>query len=219
MFTPVGTHDNISRVFQALWRTKIAKDALQLIYDSLGFAQGRVANRKNGFLSFNSAHPFGDDEIARNGNYNAGFQRKVSYVEQDDGQKVKQVVKVDKDGKEVAEGFDEGAKAADPMDDEGEYLIVRVCKLFYNTDTHNRKHSDKNPCIEHAYLHKTMMQGGGIEVEIIQEPDLRYVECYKRQRLRQERERLRELCRLNCCVDQPLKTSLQKRSGRRIFGK
>ena len=66
---------------------------------------------------------------------------------------------------------DEKKATADPLDDE-----------------------DKNPCIQHAYLHKSMMQGGGLEVEIIQEPDPRYVECYDRQKARQKREELRKLC-------------------------
>ncbi|EJK46275.1 hypothetical protein THAOC_35063, partial [Thalassiosira oceanica] len=73
--------------------------------------------------------------------------------------KVKEVKKVDEDK-------DEAMKLEDPLDDK-----------------------DTNPCIQHAYLHKSMMQGGGIEVEIIQEPDPRYVECYDRQKARQLRER------------------------------
>ncbi|EJK59732.1 hypothetical protein THAOC_20011 [Thalassiosira oceanica] len=64
-------------------------------------------------------------------------------------------------GEKVAK--DEGKAKADPLDDE-----------------------DKNPCIQHADLHKTMMQGGGIEVEIVQEPDPRYVSCYERQKTRQK---------------------------------
>ena len=64
MFTLVGSHDFISRVWKALWRTQITKDVLQLSYDSLGYAQGKVANAgwsmkwDKGFLSFNSEHEF-----------------------------------------------------------------------------------------------------------------------------------------------------------------
>ena len=191
----VDTHESLTKVKVALQYATGVHVSLELLFEYAGYLQGRKTEGKKRKESFKHAHPFG----GKASNYNAGFRRKVKYVEQN-GEKVKQVVKVDENGEEVAEDFNEGVEAADPMDDEGEYFIVRVCKLLYNTDTHNRKHSDKNPCIEHANLHKTMMQGGGLEVEIIQEPDLRYVECYDRQRERQKREELRELCRYDCSV-------------------
>jgi len=110
------------------------------------------------------------------GDYDSKKEYKSTFVKDADGKITSNVKKVDKDGNEVAGA--EGKATADPLNDE-----------------------DKNPCIEHAYLHKTMMQGGGIEVEIFQEPNPRYVECYERQKIRQEREKLRELCHFICCID------------------
>ena len=191
MFTLVGSHDFISRVWKALWRTQITKDVLQLSYDSLGYAQGKVANAgwsmkwDKGFLSFNSEHEF----TGKTGNYDSAMGYKQVRKEKDG-----EVINVDKKGEKVAEH--EKKASEDPLNDE-----------------------DKNPCIEHAYLHKSIIQADGIGVEVVlQEPDPRYVECYDRQKERQKREKLRELRRLNCCVDQSLKTSVQRRSGRRIFG-
>ncbi|EJK46009.1 hypothetical protein THAOC_35347, partial [Thalassiosira oceanica] len=110
---------------------------------------------------FKAANPF----TGTTGDYNSALDLKGTYKEFNfGGQKGKTIVKVDKEGNRV-EG--ENKAYADPLEDE-----------------------DKNPCIEHAYLHKSMMQGGGIEVEIFQEPDPRYVECYERQKARQERERI-----------------------------
>ncbi|EJK71698.1 hypothetical protein THAOC_06837 [Thalassiosira oceanica] len=98
------------------------------------------------------------------GDYNSALKRKGSFKVGDNGKIVKEVVMVDEKGNKVEK--EENVASDDPLEDE-----------------------DKNPCIEHAYLHKSMMQGGGIEVEIIQEPDPRYVECYDRQKARQLRER------------------------------
>ncbi|EJK70191.1 hypothetical protein THAOC_08471, partial [Thalassiosira oceanica] len=77
---------------------------------------------------------------------------------------------------------------------------------------------DKNPCIQHADLHKTMMQGGGIEVEIVQEPDPRYVECYERQKERQKREELRELCRFNFLYGSIPHSSVEKKWKEDLWG-
>ena len=170
--------------------------ATQVIYEGLGYSQGRVADGDwstdrgkgpfKGAFSFNSAHPFegptGDYDSSKKAIYKHSNKK-------DPNTGMKEVEKVEK-----VKG-DEGKANVDPLNDE-----------------------DKNPCIEHAYLHKTMMQGGGIEVEIIQEPDARYGKCYERQKIRQKREKLREF-RFDFCVDQPsLKSSVQGRSGKRIFG-
>ncbi|EJK60394.1 hypothetical protein THAOC_19262 [Thalassiosira oceanica] len=110
---------------------------------------------------FKHLHPF----KGSTGDYDSELKLKSTYKEfKFGGQKGKTIVKVDKEGRRVN---GENKAYADPLDDE-----------------------DKNPCIQHADLHKTMMQGGGLEVEIIQEPDPRYVECYERQKARQEREEL-----------------------------
>mmetsp|Transcript_27072 Transcript_27072/g.61710 ORF Transcript_27072/g.61710 Transcript_27072/m.61710 type:complete len:1967 (+) Transcript_27072:236-6136(+) len=112
---------------------------------------------------FKHLHPF----KGSTGDYDSELKLKSTYKEfKFGGQKGKTIVKVDKEGRRVN---GENKAYADPLDDE-----------------------DKNPCIQHADLHKTMMQGGGIEVEIVQEPDPRYVECYERQKARQEREELQK---------------------------
>ncbi|EJK63594.1 hypothetical protein THAOC_15735 [Thalassiosira oceanica] len=112
---------------------------------------------------FKDDHPF----KGSTGDYDSELKLKSTYKEfKFGGQKGKTIVKVDKEGRRVN---GENKAYADPLDDE-----------------------DKNPCIQHADLHKTMMQGGGIEVEIVQEPDPRYVECYERQKARQEREELQK---------------------------
>ena len=190
IFALVGTHDFISRVWKSLWRTQITKAVLQLSYDALGYAQGKVTNGDwsvFGQFSFNKAHPF----EGTTGNYDSSKKAIFEHSDEVDAisgeKKVTKVKKVEGDEEKASE---------DPLNDE-----------------------DKNPCIEHAYLHKSIIQADGIGVEVVlQEPDPRYVECYDRQKERQKREKLRELRRLNCCVDQSLKTSVQRRSGRRIFG-
>ena len=112
---------------------------------------------------FNKDNPFSSEE---NGDYDSDLKQKITHGSKlaKSPSEMRKVTNIEKVSK------DEKKATADPLNDE-----------------------DKNPCIEHAGLHKTMMQGGGLEVEIIQEPDPRYEECYKRQKLRQRREELREL--------------------------
>ena len=176
---------------------------LQLGFDFSGYLQGKKMDNVDKLFTPGSENEFSGENV----NYDSKYRRKVewqdnpNYNPEDPGNEAKKIKKVTKvnegivDGPSVEESAGEGKADADPLNDE-----------------------DKNPCIEHAYLHKTMMQGGGIEVEIIQEPDARYGKCYERQKIRQKREKLREF-RFDFCVDQPsLKSSVQGRSGKRIFG-
>ena len=159
-FTTVNSHEALDKLATTLVSAQAQQAAIQLIYDTIGYLQGKEDNDKR----FKSQNKF----TGRTGNYDSTKKLRSKHIRS----KVEKIVKVDEDGNEVAD--DEENADDDPLDDE-----------------------DKNPCIQHPYLHKSMMQGGGLEVEIIQEPDPRYEECYDRQRERQKREELRELCRFN----------------------
>ena len=162
----VSSHGHLDILTDALTGALSAQASLQLIYDETGYSQGRKGADDELFKTKNNFVVPLEEET---GDYDSTKEYTSTFVKDADGKITSNVKKVDKDGNEVAGA--EGKATADPLNDE-----------------------DKNPCIEHAYLHKTMMQGGGIEVEIIQEPDPRYVECYDRQKARQKREELRKLC-------------------------
>ena len=178
MPTVVDTHETLDIIADTLTGALVLQATLQLTYDAMGSQQGRIKDSSNGLL-FKSKNPLPKDTDI---NYDSDKEIKSTFVKDGEGK----IKKIDKDGKKVKEieqvdgegnKVEKEANAADPLDDE-----------------------DKNPCVEHAYLHKTMMQGGGIEVESIQEPDPRYVRCYERQKVRQKRDELRELCRFNLFV-------------------
>ena len=188
--TTVNNHEGLDILATTIVAAQALQDTLQLIYDTTGFFQGR---RSGDDKLFQSQNPF----RGTTGDYDSALDLKSEHVFthfDDDGNLVTRVTKVNKDGEEIAGG--EKKASVDPLDDE-----------------------DKNPCVEHPYLHKTMMQGGGLEVEIIQEPDPRYVECYDRQLERQKREELRELCRFDLLYGSIPDSSVQGRSGKRICGK
>ena len=164
MSTLVDSHENLNTLATVLTSVQAIQNTLQLTYDTIGFFQDK---RSGDDKLFNKDNPFSSEE---NGDYDSAI--KTVYKKDRNGNIFYFNGKVDKrkvNGVEEVEG-DEDKAEADPLNDE-----------------------DKNPCIEHAGLHKTMMQGGGLEVEIIQEPDPRYEECYKHQKLRQRREELRKL--------------------------
>ena len=159
----VNSHENLAKMATALTSLTGAQAALQLIYDGMGFAQGRQG--EGGWGSGLHWKKFESFDKKTGTKYDETKRTKQSFEGDEYGKKVKKVETVDEEGNKV----EKEENTADPLEDD-----------------------DKNPCIQHAYLHKTMMQGGGLEVEIIQEPDPRYVECYDRQRARQKREELSE---------------------------